>query len=168
MEYKHHLFQSEMGWIGLLGSGKGLRRMSIQPTPQEALEDLGTELDHSVNDPADFSEVQGRLEKYFGGDAEALDQVQLDLSGAPPFFSAAWEACRRIPPGETRSYAWLAEQAGSPTAVRAAGQSMARNRFPLIIPCHRVIASDGDLRGYGAGGTKVKAALLEREQLRVQ
>ena len=87
----------------------------------------------------------------------------MDFAGAPPFFSAAWKACRSIPAGETRSYAWLAAEAGSPLAVRAAGQAMARNRFALVIPCHRVIASDGDLRGYGAGGLKVKAQLLNME-----
>ena len=65
--------------------------------------------------------------------------------------------------GETRSYGWLAEQAGSPLAVRAAGQAMARNRWPLIIPCHRVIGSDGGLHGYGAGGLVVKARLLAME-----
>ena len=164
MEYKYHLFQTDLGWIALLGTEKGLRRLSLKPTPQEALDDLGAELDRSINDPAGFAELQSRLERYLKGEEGALDGVELDLSGAPPFFSAAWEACRRIPSGETRSYAWLAQQAGSPLAVRAAGQSMARNRFPLIIPCHRVIASDGDLRGYGAGGLKVKAELLNRER----
>ena len=166
MEYKHHLFQTDVGWIALLGTESGLRRLSLKPTPQEALDELGPELDRAVQDPAVFASVQSCLERYFEGDAQALDEVELDLADAPPFFGAAWEACRRIPPGETRSYAWLAAQAGNPLAVRAAGQSMARNRFPLIIPCHRVIASDGDLRGYGAGGLKVKAELLKREQAR--
>ena len=93
----------------------------------------------------------------------ALDEIGLDLSGVTPFFSAAWNACRSIPPGETRSYAWLAAEAGSPLAMRAAGQAMARNRFSLIIPCHRVIASDGGLGGYGGGGLGVKARLLQME-----
>ena len=101
------------------------------------------------------------------GDMSALENIALDLSNAPPFFGAAWEACRRIPAGETRSYAWLAAEAGNPLAVRAAGQAMARNRFALIVPCHRVIASDGDLRGYGAGGLRVKAKLLDMERERV-
>jgi O-6-methylguanine DNA methyltransferase len=93
----------------------------------------------------------------------SLDEIGLDLSGVTPFFSAAWNACRSIPPGETRSYAWLAAEAGSPLAMRAAGQAMARNRFSLIIPCHRVIASDGGLGGYGGGGLGVKARLLQME-----
>lgn len=166
MEYKHHLFQTEVGWIALLGTENGLRRLSLKPTPQEALDELGPELDRAVQDPEAFSRVRICLESYLQGDSQALDEVELDLADAPPFFSAAWDACRRIPSGETRSYAWLAAQAGNPLAVRAAGQSMARNRFPLIVPCHRVIASDGDLRGYGAGGLKVKAELLKMERAR--
>ena len=106
------------------------------------------------------------LIRYSHGELSALDDIPLDLDGAPPFFRAAWTACRRIPPGETRSYRWLAAAAGNPLALRAAGQAMARNRFSLIIPCHRVIASDGNLGGYGGGGLTVKASLLRMEQER--
>ena len=161
---KYHLFQVTAGWIGLIGAGNGVRRLSLQPAPQDTLDDMGPELEQSENDPAYFAKEQQCLERYFSGDSRALDEIELDLSGAPPFFSAAWKACRSIPAGETRSYAWLAAEAGSPLAVRAAGQAMARNPFALVIPCHRVIASDGDLRGYGAGGLKVKAQLLNMEQ----
>ena len=161
---QYHLFQASIGWIALLGCVGGLRRLSLKPTPQESLEELGPDLDRADNDPASFSQVQDCLERYLEGDTAALDEIRLDLSGAPPFFSAAWSACRQIPAGETRSYAWLAAEAGNPRAVRAAGQAMARNRFPLIIPCHRVIASDGDLGGYGGGGLGVKAELLKMER----
>ena len=160
---KYHLFQVSAGWVGLIGAGHGLRRLSLQPTPQDSLEGLGSDLERSENDPSFFAKEQECLERYFSGDSSALDEIELDLAGAPPFFSAAWKACRSIPAGETRSYAWLAAEAGSPLAVRAAGQAMARNPFALVIPCHRVIASDGDLRGYGAGGLTVKAELLNME-----
>ncbi len=162
--FKYHLFQLPVGWVALLGGERGLRRLSLKPTPQEAMEELGNELEQAVNDPSSFTEAQLCLERYARGDAGALDDIALDLADAPAFFSAAWAACRQIPPGETRSYAWLAAAAGSPRAVRAAGQAMARNRFVLIVPCHRVIASNGDLRGYGAGGLNVKAELLELER----
>ena len=161
---KYQLFQSSMGWVGLIGSSQGLRRLSFKQTPQEVLEDLGYDLDRAEEDPDSFPEVRSCLERYFHGDTRALDEIPLDLSGAPEFFGAAWSACRQIPPGETRSYRWLAAAAGSPLAARAAGQAMAKNPFALIIPCHRVIASNGDLRGYGAGGLRVKARLLEMER----
>ena len=67
------------------------------------------------------------------------------------------------PAGETQTYLWLAEKAGSPKAVRAAGQAMARNRVPLIIPCHRVIGRDGGLHGFAGPGIGMKARLLELE-----
>jgi methylated-DNA-[protein]-cysteine S-methyltransferase len=153
-----------MGWIGLLGTEGGLRRLSLKPTPQEVCEDLGAALDSAAPDPSAFKQVQRCLDRYFQGDIQALSEIALDLEDAPPFFAAAWEACRRIPPGETRSYRWLAAEAGRPLAARAAGQAMARNRLALIIPCHRVIGSDGDLHGYGAGGLGVKARLLEMER----
>ena len=160
---KYHLVELSMGWMVLLAGEDGLKRASLKPSPQEALEDLGTDLDGADDDPDAFTQVVECLHRYASGDMTALDQIELDLSNVTPFFNAAWNACRGIPPGETRSYAWLAAEAGSPLAMRAAGQAMARNRFSLIIPCHRVIASDGGLGGYGGGGLGVKARLLQME-----
>lgn len=160
---KYHLVELSMGWMVLLAGQDGLKRASLKPSPQEALEDLGTDLDGADDDPEAFTHAVACLHSYAGGYMKALDQIKLDLSTATPFFHAAWIACRSIPPGETRSYAWLAAEAGNPLAVRAAGQAMARNRFSLIIPCHRVIASDGGLGGYGGGGLGVKARLLQKE-----
>ena len=164
MEYSYQILPMGMGWIGLLGSGKGLRRLSFKPTPDEALEDLGPELEGATEDSLVFTGVRDCLQRYFEGETRALESVKLDMTDVPHFYRAAWTACREIPPGETRSYSWLAEAAGSPRGARAAGQAMAKNRYALIIPCHRVIASNGDLRGYGAGGLRVKARLLDMEQ----
>ena len=163
-QWSYDLFETPVGWIGLLASDRGLRRLSLKPTPQEAMEELGPEIEGATHLPSFTAQIQRCLEKFMEGDALALDEIELDLAGAPSFFAAAWAACRSIPPGETRSYAWLAAEAGSPRAVRAAGQAMARNPLALVIPCHRVIASNGDLRGYGAGGLGVKARLLELER----
>ena len=165
---KYHIVELSMGWMVLLAGEDGLKRASLKPTPQEALEDLGTDLDGAVDDPDAFTQVVTCLHRYASGDMAALDQIELDFTGVTPFFNAAWSACRSIPPGETRSYAWLAAEAGSPLAMRAAGQAMARNRFSLIIPCHRVIASDGGLGGYGGGGLGVKARLLQMELGKLQ
>ena len=160
---KYHLEQLPSGWIGLVGGDKGLRRATLKPTPQEVMEDLGYDAEGAEPDAEFFNEVVDRLVRFSQGDLEALDDIELDLEGAPPFFRAAWNACRTIPPGETRSYQWLAAEAGNPPAMRAAGQAMARNRFTLIIPCHRVISSNGGLGGYGGGGLGVKAKLLQME-----
>ena len=166
-QWRYDLFQTPVGWVGLLASDRGLRRLSLKPTPHEAMEELGPEVEEAAHDPSFAGHIRRRLEKFLEGEAGALDEIDIDLTDAPSFFAAAWVACRGIPPGETRSYAWLAAEAGSPRAVRAAGQAMARNPLALVIPCHRVIASNGDLRGYGAGGLGVKARLLELERAAV-
>ena len=162
-QYKYHIEELPTGWVGLVAGEKGLRRATLKPTVQEVMEDLGSDVEGAEHDPEHFGGLAHCLLRYSQGDLSALDGIELDLEDAPPFFRAAWAACRTIPPGETRSYRWLAAEAGNPKALRAAGQAMARNRFSLIIPCHRVVSSDGGLGGYGGGGLGVKARLLQME-----
>ena len=160
------LEETPFGWLALLGTARGLLRVSLQPEPQPALDGLGDAVDGAEENTTVFADALAAFGEYFAGNVTALDRIPLDLSDASPFFGAAWVACRSIPPGETRSYQWLAEAAGNPRASRAAGQAMAKNPFPLIIPCHRVVGSSGGLHGYGAGGVGVKARLLEMERNR--
>ena len=162
-QWQYHVFPTAMGWVAVLASSRGLRALTLQPSPQEAIDHLGPEAQQAEHDPAALKEVSSAVEAYFDGEADALQHLPLDQEDAPPFFKAAWEACRTIPPGETRSYGWLAVAAGRPRASRAAGQAMARNRVALAVPCHRVIGGDGGLHGYGMGGLAVKARLLELE-----
>ena len=161
-DLRYHVFQTSLGWASVLASGRGLRRMAVKSSPGEAVEALGPLAGGAMEDPLGLGWLKTRLERYLET-GEGLEDIPLDLEGAPPFFRAAWEACRRIPRGETRSYGWLAREAGSPRAVRAAGQAMARNPLSLVIPCHRVVGGDGSLRGYGGGygqGLDMKARLL--------
>lgn len=158
------LRQCPVGWLALLGTDRGLRRVSLQPEPGEALAGLGESAQCAVDSPAAFAGALAAFDAYFAGDTAALEGVKVELTDASPFFAAAWQACRGIPPGETRSYQWLAEAAGNPKASRAAGQAMAKNPLPLVIPCHRVVGSGGGLHGYGGGGVGVKTRLLEMER----
>ncbi len=158
----YDIFPTSGGWAGAITSPRGLRRLTLKPTPQEAEAELGPEISQARQEPYVLDGIRRRVEAYLRGEKESLEDIPLDLDDAPPFFRDAWEACRRIPRGETRSYAWLAAAAGRPGAFRAAGQAMARNRLAMAIPCHRVIASDGSLHGYG-GGLDKKAKLLEME-----
>ena len=161
-EYYCAALPTSMGWIGVLASDKGIRRLALpHSSPQWAVEALQPEASRAELDPAHFEELRQELERYFTGAVVDFHQ-ELDMKGAAPFFLRAWSACRSIPRGEVRSYAWLAAQAGSPRAVRAAGQAMARNPVAIIIPCHRVIASSGGLHGYG-GGLELKQRLLDLE-----
>jgi O-6-methylguanine DNA methyltransferase len=93
-----------------------------------------------------------------------LGRLPLDLRASPPFHRAALEQAARIPPGEVRSYAWVAREAGRPAAVRAAGSAMATNPVPVLVPCHRVVRTDGTLGNYGFG-LPVKRRLLTLEGL---
>jgi methylated-DNA-[protein]-cysteine S-methyltransferase len=101
-----------------------------------------------------------QLEAYFQGNLREFT-VALDLTGTA-FQTKCWEALRRIPYGETRSYAELARDVGSPQAFRAVGQANHQNPVAIIVPCHRVIGADGSLTGYG-GGMNVKEFLLRLE-----
>ncbi len=163
MKLHYDVFSTPFGWYVAVVSENGLRYGSMRQSPEEAVEELTPQLNRSFLDPAAVAVVREGLMAFFDGDRTALAEIALDLEGAPPFHRAAWEACRQIPLGETRSYAWLASAAGRPRAYRAAGQAMARNRVPLVVPCHRVIGSSGGLHGYGAGGLIVKERLLRAE-----
>jgi methylated-DNA-[protein]-cysteine S-methyltransferase len=103
-----------------------------------------------------------RIRRYFDGAEERFDDVALDLSWGTEFQVAIAEALRAVPYGETVTYGELAALAGRPNAQRAAGTFCASNRFPLILPCHRVVAATG-LGSYGSLGGDYKRRLLELE-----
>ena len=113
-----------------------------------------------IGDDADLAATVRAVLAFLDEPAEGL-ALPLDLRGTA-FQVRVWEALRRIPPGETRSYAELAAMIGAPRAVRAVARSCATNPVSLAVPCHRVIGSDGDLTGYRWGVAR-KAALLARE-----
>jgi methylated-DNA-[protein]-cysteine S-methyltransferase len=98
---------------------------------------------------------------YFGGELRALDAIEVDPGGSP-FQREVWKALRTIGAGETRSYQELASAVGRPSASRAVARANATNPIPVVIPCHRVIHSDGSLAGYG-GGIERKRWLLRHE-----
>jgi len=107
--------------------------------------------------------VVDRVRAYFSGEVVSFDDVALDLTWATPFQERVAAALRAIPYGETVTYGELAALAGHPNAQRAAGTFCAHNRFPLFVPCHRVVAADG-LGSYGSLGLEYKRRLLELER----
>lgn len=114
-----------------------------------------------VEESRALGRITGALAAYFGGTLDAIDALDVD-SGGTPFQLAVWRRLRRIRSGSTLSYAALAARMGRPTAVRAVGHANAANPISIVIPCHRLVGSDGALTGYG-GGIDRKRWLLDHE-----
>jgi methylated-DNA-[protein]-cysteine S-methyltransferase len=155
-------FETGAGWIGLKGSEKGLSKATLpQPSAEHAVIMLGKEVLNLVFSAEFFQPVIEQYIAYFKGQRVTFTE-RLDLSGHTPFQRAVWKATQEIPWGKTRSYAEVARNIGKPSAPRAVGQALGRNPLLIIIPCHRVLASDGTLGGFG-GGLELKRYLLGLE-----
>ena len=148
---------SPVGPLTLAGRGGRLMHLRMVDQTHEPSHD-GWE-----RDDAAFSGAVEQLESYFAGDRMEFD-LELDLVGTE-FQRRVWAALLTIPYGETRSYGDIARQIGSPGAFRAVGLANGHNPIGIIVPCHRVIGSNGSLTGYG-GGIDRKRALLELEKSR--
>jgi methylated-DNA-[protein]-cysteine S-methyltransferase len=163
-----HLFPSDLGWMALAWSGDRLTQFTFGH-PSAAAASASLEADRwnpseSQSIPAWIADLASRLQSFAAGHDERFNDVQLDLTHLSAFQSRVVRACRRIPRGKVRSYGELAAVAGSPGAARAVGSVMAKNRFPIIVPCHRVVASGGALGGFTArDGVNMKRRMLELE-----
>ena len=158
------LFDTCLGWMGVVGSPDGLRRVILPQESKEAVVSQvgGREYPFESRDFASFGDLPQRLKRYL--EAEPVDfPDKLDLAGTTRFQQSVWQITRAIPYAETRSYAWVAGQLGLPRAARAVGQALGRNPVPIVVPCHRVIGSDGGLVGFG-GGVETKKYLLRLEK----
>jgi methylated-DNA-[protein]-cysteine S-methyltransferase len=154
------VFKTAAGWVGILGSATGLRRTTLPQTSKEnAMAAL--EIHDAKQNKRYFQDLVHRFKHYFTGHQVEFPD-KLDISKATPFQRAVWQATRKIPYGQTRRYAWVARKTGKPYAARAAGQALGKNPLPIIVPCHRVIYSNGGLGGY-TGGLAVKKRLLVLE-----
>ncbi len=150
-------------------------RMLVAATPRglvrtafdkERTDDVLTELSSRISPrvleaPARLDGVRREMDEYFEGKRTEF-QTPIDWQLSQGFLRRAREACAAIPYGEVRTYKQLAIAAGSPEAVRAAGNAMARNPIPIVVPCHRVLRTGGGLGGYG-GGLECKRWLLDLE-----
>lgn len=158
--------ESPLGTLRVLVA-RGVLRALLFPEEDEATVCRRLGLPFPVSrEEADPAGIPSRLRAYFAGELHALDEIAVEPGGSP-FSRAVRLALRRIPPGETRSYGALAVAIGRPRAVRAVGRANATNPVPIVLPCHRVIASDGRLGGYG-GRPERKAWLLRHEGAHVR
>jgi len=157
------IFNTDMGWMGILASAKGLLNIILPQHSAQVVSQLlvGDSVSYTTWSPHLFKDQMERLKAYFYGHRTTFPD-KLDLSRATRFQHKVWEITRLIPYGETRSYAWVAEQIKKPKAARAVGQALGKNPLPIIVPCHRVIASGGKLGGFSSG-LEMKRYLLSLE-----
>lgn len=152
-----------MGFVGVALSPLGIRHSTLfHRTRGAALAELRAHGATTDEDDPRAAGIIDLLQRYAAGERISLGEYPVDLPPCQPMQRDAWLALREIPRGETRSYGWLAQRVGHPSAARAIGATMGANPIPLWLPCHRVVASDGSLHGFG-GGLAMKQALLELE-----
>ncbi len=162
------VFSTAWGHFGLAGTDAGLIRTHLPlANRSRVIRNLQAGLGPANYNSKYFSQLQQRIKAYYKGICVAsFSDVRVNLRKIAPFTSAVLRACRKVKPGQTVTYALLAKKAGRDKAVRAVGGALARNPLPLIIPCHRVIRSDGQIGGFSVpGGTSLKKRMLELEQL---
>ncbi|MBS1883780.1 MAG: methylated-DNA--[protein]-cysteine S-methyltransferase [Actinobacteria bacterium] len=155
---------SPFGTLLLAKTPQGLVRIGLPGEDAEALlaELAGRISPRVLKAPAGLDEERRELDDYFAGRRRAFE-LPIDWQLSHGFHLRARQEIAAIPYGQTRTYTDLAREAGNERAVRAAGSACSRNPIPLVVPCHRVLRSDGSLGGY-AGGLAMKEKLLQMEQ----
>jgi methylated-DNA-[protein]-cysteine S-methyltransferase len=158
-------FDTDLGRFLVSRSDAGLRSVSFAKDldVKRSLSALtrGTRV-IAVEDTIGLRRVADAIREYVSGKPVVFD-TRLDLRGVSEFGRRVLDVAQRIPYGTLRSYKWVAREVGAPRAVRPVGQALARNPLPLVVPCHRVVNSDGTLGGYSGGGTDMKRRLIEIE-----
>lgn len=155
--------ETALGYAGVVLGRRGIERATLFRPTRRALEDELCAMGTTEGDDPRAATVRGALQQYASGTRDALETFPIDLTAGTEQQRRVWLTLRTIPPGQTRSYRWLAEATGMGAGgARAAGMMNGQNPVPLWLPCHRVIASDGSLGGF-AGGLPMKQQLLELE-----
>jgi methylated-DNA-[protein]-cysteine S-methyltransferase len=164
---RYCLFETALGTVGLAWSERGLIRLQLPESTRAATERRlrGWSTEMTEAEPApQIRKAVAAVERYLAGKPVDFTPLTLDLAGVGDFHRKLYEAARRVGWGETTTYGELAKRVGSPGAARAVGQAMGRNPIPLIIPCHRVLASGRKIGGFSAfGGAVTKTRLLALE-----
>ena len=147
-----------------MGSSNGLCRMTLPAPDEKSAIDALTRDVNAIRQKVAFTGVKAALVSYFKGErVEFPFPIDLDTEACTRFQRDVWAATRSIPYGQLRSYKWIAAEIGRSQAARAVGQALGANRLPIIIPCHRVIRSDGSLGGF-SGGLHWKEKLIKLEK----
>ena len=158
------VFRSPLTWVAAIYAGDVLKNVSLGTSAEAAVAGLDPALRRNARKATRPGPLARRLIAYLSGEPDNFLDVSIDPGPLTPFQRNVVRLCRDVALGSTVSYGQLAALAGSPGAARAVGNCMARNRIPLVVPCHRVVGSDGRLHGYSAsGGVGLKRRLLTLE-----
>lgn len=164
---KYVIFQTKWGYFGLAGTESALLRSQLPGSKYEKIESqLLINLTDARFDKTFFKTLQEQIAAYFEGvPVNFSPEIPVDLRGFSTFTRTVLTTCRVIKFGQTISYSQLAKKLSRDAAGRAVGNALAKNPLPLIIPCHRVIRSDGKIGGFSAiGGPTLKQRMLEFER----
>ena len=164
---KYSIFKTKWGYFGLVGNEKGIYRTQLPGEGREKIKSLLLrDYPAAKFDKTFLKDLQQQIISYFEGDfVEFGRDIPLYFDGLSSFDILILKNCRKIEIGRTVTYGQLAQKAGRPNASRAVGSALAKNPIPLIIPCHRIIRSDGKLGGFSApGGISVKRKMLDLER----
>ena len=156
------LFKTSLGWSAIIHNEIGeVENLYLPTTKEKASAHIKGFTKKRL------SAVESMVRDYFDGKKVSFSDVAVRSNGSSPFEKRVYKALRKIPYGSVISYSELAAKAGNKGAARAAGTAMSKNRFPLIVPCHRVIKSDGSVGKFTSdGGTALKQKMLSLEAVR--
>jgi methylated-DNA-[protein]-cysteine S-methyltransferase len=164
---QYALFETEIGWAGIAWGDAGVTAVHLpERDPETARRGFLRRFPESeaAEPPAEVAEAIGAIRELLAGKAADLSKVPLDLSRTPEFHARVYEIARAIPPGETLTYGEVAEKLGDKLLARDVGQALGKNPWPIVVPCHRVVAAGGKLGGFSArGGARTKLKLLAIE-----
>ncbi|OHB78945.1 MAG: hypothetical protein A2Z25_21455 [Planctomycetes bacterium RBG_16_55_9] len=164
---KYVIFETRWGHFGLAGTESALCRTYLpEPRSASVRRRLLENLPNAEFDEEFFKPLQKQITAYFEGTGvDFTRDIPVDLDDFSAFFRKVLGVCRNVRLGHTVTYSELAKKSGRPAASRAVGGALARNPLPLIIPCHRVIRTDGQMGGFSApGGVSLKKRMLELER----
>jgi methylated-DNA-[protein]-cysteine S-methyltransferase len=162
------LFDTEVGCCGVAWSARGIAGVQLPEGSDLAMRARMLRRFPGARETPPPAEVRQAIEAMgalLRGESSELRSIPLDLDGIAPFEQRVYEVARTIPPGTTLSYGEIARRLGAPGAARDVGQALGRNPFPIVVPCHRVVAAGGKLGGFSArGGATTKRRLLSVER----
>lgn len=160
------LFDTAIGRCAIAWGARGITRCALPAASEEALRRhiaLGGAQAEQPAPPAIAAAIT-RIVALLAGVHDDLRDLVLDLDDIPEFHRRVFAAARAIAPGNTVTYGELARRLGTPGAARAVGQALGANPFPIVVPCHRIVAADGSLGGFSApGGARTKLRMLQIE-----